>query len=540
VKKSAIISVYDKSNLNAFAKKLHDLGVEIYSTGGTAKFLESSGIAVNSVSEYTGHPEILDGRVKSLHPKIHGGILARRNLDKDIKDLEKNEISAFDYVIVNLYPFTQKVKEIIASGSKEAISLIEDIDIGGPTLLRAAAKNCEFVLPVCDPSDYPRILECIENGGEIPIELRRELACKTFATTAAYDSAVAKYFSLNEKVCDEQGLECKLAPIEGIVLSKDMSLRYGENPHQQAALYKKFQVQSKEESPAWKQLQGKALSYNNLLDMFATLELFIDLHNMPGQKEGSKEVAVVIKHSNPCGAAVGDNVRDAFSRARAGDPVSAFGGIVALSGTLDKATAEDMLEGFLEVLCVESISDDAKEVLSKKKNLRVIECDYERLKQMKFDNSVMIRNSFDSYLVQTADLQMSIPKKETQVTGEALTDSEYQDLLFASVLSKHVKSNAIIVVKDMQAIGVGAGQMSRVDSARLAITRAKEFSHALEGSVAASDAFLPFPDTLEILNDAGVSALIQPGGSIKDKTVIACAETRKVKMIFTGERHFRH
>jgi phosphoribosylaminoimidazolecarboxamide formyltransferase/IMP cyclohydrolase len=536
VEKSAIISVYDKTNLDIFARELSDLGVKIFSTGGTARYLKELGIPVHSVSEYTGHPEILEGRVKSLHPKIHGGILARRNLDSDLKDLKANEINLFDYVVVNLYPFTKKVEELVSNQSSANVSLIEDIDIGGPTLLRAAAKNCEFVLPVCDPSDYPRIISMLKEQNSIPIELRRELATKTFATTASYDSAVSKYFSLGEKVCDEQGRECQLAPIEGIVLSQKMSLRYGENPHQKAALYEKCGVGEVSQGNPWNQIQGKDLSYNNLLDMFATLELFLDLW----KGRGEREAAVVIKHSNPCGAALADTGLDAFTSARACDPVSAFGGIVALSGELNAETAEAMNEGFLEVLCVESLSDDAKRILGKKKNLRVILCDFKKLDALREKNSMMIRNAFGSYLVQSADLQLATLSLEEQVCGAPITESEMNDLDFAHRIAKHVKSNAIVIVKDLQAIGVGAGQMSRVDSARLAVSRARSFEHGIAGAVAASDAFLPFPDTLEILNDAGVNALIQPGGSIKDDTVIDVAKKRNVKMIFTGERHFKH
>lgn len=524
--KRAIISVFDKTGLESFAKGLVQLGVEIYSTGGSAKFLKDIGINVISISDYTKQPEILDGRVKSLHPKIHGGILCRRNNAKDMQELSEHQIQTFDLVVVNLYPFTKKIAENIAN--KKNTSLIEDIDIGGPTLLRASAKNSEFVLPVCDPSDYDLILKQIKDSGNVDLATRRKLAAKTFAKTAEYDSAIARYFSLEEQVVDQEGKAIALAPIEGIVLERSIELRYGENPHQRAALYKNF---SSAELP-WEKIQGKDLSYNNILDSIAALDLIIEVKNLFQNKSS----CVVIKHSNPCGAAVRSNMLEAIKVAKACDPVSAFGGIVALTGKLDEQEAEELCSTFLEVVLVESVTEKAKEVFAKKKNVRLVVCDYEKLKSKA--KAFTIRSAYGLTLVQTSDSELAEIKQ--QVSGEPVSNSELDDLRFAWAICKHVKSNAVVAVKNLQAIGIGAGQMSRVDSSRLVVSRANSFGFDLKGASAASDAFLPFSDTLEILNDAGISALVQPGGSIKDEEVVTVAKNRNVKMFVTGERHFRH
>ena len=524
--KRAIISVFDKTGLEAFAKGLDKLGIKIYSTGGSAKFIKDLGIEVVSISDYTDQPEILEGRVKSLHPKIHGGILARRNNPQDLKELSEHGIELFDLVVVNLYPFKKKVAESIAS--KKSSSLIEDIDIGGPTMLRAAAKNSEYILPVCDPSDYGSILTQIEKQGNVDIETRRRLACKTFSTTAEYDSAIARYFSLEEKLVDEKGNAISLAPIEGIVLERVLELRYGENPHQHAALYKNLGS-----GPIpWEKIQGKELSYNNILDSLAALELLIEIIKVFPDRSS----CAVIKHSNPCGAAVRPSVLEAIIAAKACDPVSAFGGIVAIKGKFGAVEAEELCSGFLEVVLIEALTPEAAEVFAKKKNVRVIVCNFDAFAEN--SKGLNIRSSFGLTLMQSADYQLASIDK--QVVGEAASNAEIEDLRLAWAICKHVKSNAVVAVKGLQAIGIGAGQMSRVDSARLVVSRARSFGFNLENSVAASDAFLPFPDTLEILNDSGISALVQPGGSIKDEEVFSVAKQRKMKMFITGERHFKH
>lgn len=518
--KKAIISVYDKTGLDKFVLKLVENGVKIYSTGGTAKYISKLGIDVVSISDYTGSPEVLDGRVKSLHPKIHGGILARKNNQKDLEELKENNIEAFDMVVVNLYPFKNKVAEVLETGKNK--SLIEDIDIGGPTLLRAAAKNCEFVLPVSSPEDYDQI---IENFSKIDISFRRSLAAKTFAQIAQYDLAIARYFSIDE---DLIGFKDKLAPIEGSVLKRVQGLRYGENPHQSASLYKDY---SENDFP-WEVIQGKELSYNNILDSLAALEIIIEVKNCFQDKKS----CIVLKHSNPCGAAVKDTVIDAIKDAKAGDPVSSFGGIFAVAGDVGQAEAKEIIDGFVEVLLLESISDEARSILAKKKNIRVIICNFNEIQKRL--NNFNTKTTFGMTLLQQADLSME--KIENQVSGEPASSQELEDAKLAWALCKHVKSNAVIAVKNLQAIGVGAGQMSRVDSAKLVVSRSSSFDFDLNGACAASDAFLPFADTLEILNDGGVSLLVQPGGSIKDKDVIEVAKQRGVKMFFTGNRHFKH
>jgi phosphoribosylaminoimidazolecarboxamide formyltransferase/IMP cyclohydrolase len=532
--KRAIVSVYDKSGVVEFSKALAELGVEILSTGGTAKTLESNGINVTLIDQYTGHPEILDGRVKTLHPRVHGGILARRSNNDDLAELKANDIPAIDMVVVNLYPFRTAVEQVLKSKNTTQESLIELIDIGGPTMIRAAAKNFEFVIPLCDPADYLPVLEAIKKTGDISYEQRRALAVKVFKTMAAYDAAVAKYFSLEERLLDENGKERILAPVEGIVLEKTEHLRYGENPHQQSALYRP--VVSGETKELWHQIQGKELSYNNLLDMQGAIELLLEFLPLGN----NLNAAVVIKHSNPSGAAIRPSILEAFKAARACDPVSAFGGIVAITGTLEKEVAECILEGFVEIIVAEKISEQAKVVLQSKKNVRVIECDYEAVKEQIANGQVLIRNVLGQYLMQTADNQIADFSKIEVVAGKVTDEKMLKDMEFSWKVCKHVKSNAIVLVKDQQAIGVGAGQMSRVDSARIALQRAALHGFDVHGAVAASDAFLPFSDTLEVLNDAGVSSLVQPGGSIKDKDVIECAEKRAVTMALTGERHFRH
>lgn len=532
----AIVSVFDKTGLDSFAKGLAELGLGILSTGGTAKFLKESGVEVRSISDYTGHPEILDGRVKTLHPKVHGGILARRNLDGDLQQLSENEITPIDFVVVNLYPFIHKVREIEAAGKVDHESLVESIDIGGPTMIRAAAKNAEFVAPVCDPSDYQPILDELKSSGELSAATRQRLAAKVFTMMSAYDGAIARYYSLGEKLLEEDGTPKRLAPVESYTLVEEQALRYGENPHQSAGLYRPFSWSEGDTCSWWTQLQGKEISYNNLLDMQGALDIFLELYD--GLED--EHAAVVIKHSNPCGAAIRGSALEAFTVARDCDPISAFGGIIAVSGVVDAEIASSVLEGFVEVMLLEDLTDEAAELFAKKKNVRVLKCDFKKYLEQRKRGGLSVRNSFGDFLVQTTDSTISLPVADKVVSGGEPDPQLMKDAVFAWKVCKHVKSNAIIIVKDGAAIGIGAGQMSRVDAAKLAIQRARFHGHDPKGGVSASDAFLPFSDTLEILNDAGVSSLVQPGGSIKDKDVIASAESRGVTMILTGERHFRH
>jgi phosphoribosylaminoimidazolecarboxamide formyltransferase/IMP cyclohydrolase len=414
--------------------------------------------------------------------------------------------------------------------------MVEFIDIGGPTMIRASAKNYRDVVVVCDPNDYMPILEELKTSGVISQATRMKLAAKVFTTMAAYDASVARYFSLSENILDESGKRIPLAPVEAIVLERKQELRYGENPHQHAGLYRQVTVGQGGSPEPWQILQGKELSYNNLLDLHGALDLFLEL--MVGR--GKKHPAVIIKHSNPCGAALSDSPLQAFIDARECDPVSAFGGIVVLSGRVDAELAREVTAGFVEVVAVSDLSPEASEIFSKKKNVRLIKCDFKELVQLRSRGAVSVRNAFGDYLLQTVDGELNFPDIDKVVTVAKPDDAMLADLEFAWRVGKHVKSNAIVIVKDGKAIGVGAGQMSRLDSAKIAVQRAETHGHSVSGAVAASDAFLPFPDTLEILHEAGVKALVQPGGSIKDQDVIAAADLMKVVMIFTGERHFRH
>lgn len=543
--KFAVVSVSDKTNLLPFVKGLVELGVDILSTGGTAQTLFQAGVPVTLISDYTKSPEILDGRVKTLHPRIHAGILARRDRVEDQNELKQQDISPIDFVVVNLYPFLEKVEEVIRGKNSQHGSLVEYIDIGGPTMLRAAAKNCRFVVPVCDPQDYSLVLEELRKHGEVSLATRRSLASKVFAVLSSYDGAVARYFALNEQVLTDDGNPILLAPVESIVLRKEEELRYGENPHQVAAYYRNDA--EKGERP-WKQLQGKEISYNNLLDMEATLDLFLDLLPLvadTGQQEKRQQrphqsVAVITKHTNPCGVALGKTSLEAFIQARACDPLSAFGGIIAVHGSVDQKLAATIVEGFVEVVLAGEITDDALAIFSKKKNVRVIRCDFSDQGRAFRRQQTVLRKAVDGYLLQQADYQLTTVSAGKVVTERKPTAELLGEAEFAWRISKHVKSNAIVLVNNFQAVGVGAGQMSRVDAAKLAISRSREHGHSIQGAVAASDAFLPFPDTLEILHDQGVQCLVQPGGSLKDDEVIAAANKRNMVMIFTDERHFRH
>lgn len=534
MEKFALVSVYDKTGLEPFVRSLIEAGYQILSTGGTYTFLQSLGIEVISIVDYTNSPEILDGRVKTLHPKVHGGILARRDLAQDLEELNLVGGGLIDFVVVNLYPFIEKVREVELKRDPKHPSLIEYIDIGGPTMLRAAAKNSASVAAVSDPADYPRIMAELSQGGSVAAETRAMLAGKVFLTMASYDGAVARYFSLGERLLAEDGSRKLCAPVETFVLKREQELRYGENPHQSAAIYREYSRVS--QNDFWQQLQGKEISYNNLLDLHAALDLFLEINTaFPTQ-----ESAVIIKHLNPCGVAVRATNLEAFREARHCDSISAFGGIVAVSGLIDGPLAETILEGFVEIVVGESYSAEALEKFTKKKNIRVIQCDLVRLRAEYNVTRPLVRNAFADFLVQSSDSSINPVKSGKMVTERRPNASELDDLELAWRVCKHVKSNAIVIVKDRKAVGIGAGQMSRVDSARIAIERARNHAHDISGAAAASDAFLPFPDSLELLAEASIGSLVQPGGSIKDEEVIGVANRLGVAMVLTGDRHFRH
>ena len=534
---TALISVYNKDGLLPFAKTLIKNNFKILSTGGTAKFLKDNGIEFTPVEDYTGYPEMMDGRVKTLHPKVHGGILARREVAEDIAALQKHEMASIDMVVVNLYPFREKLHEFQSDGTLKLDGvderMIEFIDIGGPTMIRAAAKNWKHVSVVTDPMDYAKVTEELDAGGTVSSGLRLELSFKVFRTMADYDGAVARYLS-NFADVNLGREQSPLSSFEPLALNQVTTLRYGENPHQQAGLYRPATAG---QSP-WRCIQGKELSYNNLLDLYASLDLFIDVQS----RRLGNHSAVIVKHNNPCGIAVAENALEAFTRARDCDPVSAFGGIIVVSGEVDEVLAETMVSGFVEVVALQSMTPQAAAVFAKKKNVRVIECDFEALHRAGSTEwgALTIRNSFGDFLIQTADRAGAIITESSLVVGKGVSPELVKDLNLAWCAAKHVKSNAIILAQNLTVFGIGAGQMSRLDSARLAVERAKLHGHEVKSSVAASDAFLPFPDTLDVLAAAGISALVQPGGSVKDEEVKARAAELGVSMYFTGQRHFRH
>jgi phosphoribosylaminoimidazolecarboxamide formyltransferase / IMP cyclohydrolase len=513
----ALISVSDKSGVVDLARALAALGVSLLSTGGTAKLLEKEGVRATEVSAYTGFPEMLDGRVKTLHPKVHGGLLARRDIAAHMAAIRDAGIEPIDLVVVNLYPF----QATVADPDCRLEDAIENIDIGGPTMLRAAAKNYGGVAVVVDPQDYARVLEDIRATGGVCEALRLELAKKVFAHTAAYDGAIANYlFSL-----DASGKRREYPDVLSLQLRKLQDLRYGENPHQSAAFYR-------DERPAeggiasYRQLQGKELSYNNIADADAAWECV---------KSFGEPACVIVKHANPCGVALGANLLAAYQKAFKTDPVSAFGGILAFNRALDRATAEAVGKQFAEVIIAPRVEPEAREFLSGRQNLRVLEVplarggqahDYKRV-----GGGLLVQGS-DAHEIERAALKV--------VTRKAPSEAQFADLLFAWRVAKFVKSNAIVFCAGGMTLGVGAGQMSRVDSARIASIKAQNAGLALTGSVVASDAFFPFRDGLDVVVDAGAIAVIQPGGSVRDDEVIAAADERGVAMVLTGVRHFRH
>ncbi|SEO36693.1 IMP cyclohydrolase /phosphoribosylaminoimidazolecarboxamide formyltransferase [Nitrosospira multiformis] len=521
--KRTLISVSDKSGIVEFARELHKLGVTILSTGGTARLLRDAGVAATEVGSYTGFPEMLDGRVKTLHPKIHAGILARRDLPEHVSALEKAEIPAIDLVVVNLYPFSQTVAQPDCS-LEEAI---ENIDIGGPTMVRAAAKNYQSVAVVTDPGDYPALLDEMKaTGGEVTPEFRFRLACKAFSHTAAYDGAISNYLTSIE---GENAQRRTFPERLNLNFSLVQPLRYGENPHQQAAFYRDPQLVSGSFA-SYRQLQGKELSYNNIADADAAWECV---------KTFDSPACVIIKHANPCGVAIRDSPLAAYKLAFATDPTSAFGGIIAFNRTLDAPAAKAVMSQFVEVIIAPQMTDEARQMLALKTNVRVLTVALD-VPSETGNNVYDFKRVGGGLLVQTPDSLNVTPEQLKVVTKVQPTAQQLQDLLFAWRVAKFVKSNAIVFCANGQTLGVGAGQMSRVDSARIASIKAGNANLILAGSVVASDAFFPFRDGLDVVVQAGAAAVIQPGGSVRDEEVIAAADEQGVAMVFTGVRHFRH
>ncbi len=515
--KFALLSVSDKRGLAAFATALvRQHGFTLLSTGGTAKLLADQGLPVTEVGAHTGFPEIMDGRVKTLHPKIHGGLLARRDDASHLAQASANGIELIELVVVNLYPF----EETVAQPGVAFEHAIENIDIGGPSMLRSAAKNHASVTVICDPADYDPALKALAGSPAGLQELRRRLALKVFQRTAAYDAAIARYL--------ESQAEPDLAAIAGFpaVLSlswpKAQELRYGENPHQRAALYGRF-------NDYFEQLQGKELSYNNILDVTAAGRLIGDFE---------RPTVAILKHTNPCGVAGGDDLLQAWERAYATDRQAPFGGVIVVNRTLEGDLAQAIAEIFTEVIIAPRFSDEARAILAKKKNLRLMIA--KSGGPAPADALLEIRSVIGGVLVQDPDRGHDRASGFKVVTKRAPTPEEWAGLLFGWTVCQHVKSNAIVYARGEQTLGVGAGQMARVDSSRLAVWKAAEAKLDLQGSVIASEALFPFPDGLIAAAEAGATAAIQPGGSVRDAEVIAAADERGVAMVFTGVRHFRH
>ncbi len=512
----ALISVSDKSGIVDFARSLHQQDVEILSTGGTARLLAQSGIPVIEVGDYTGFPEMMDGRVKTLHPKVHGGILGRRGTDEAV--MAEHGIPPIDMIVVNLYPF----EATVANPECDLPTAIENIDIGGPTMLRAAAKNHAAVTVVTDAADYHRILEeMAANSGAVSDATRFDLAVKAFEHTARYDGAIANYLGARTS-----GEVADFPRTLSLQLQQVQTMRYGENPHQKAAFFIEHNVTEAGIATA-RQLQGKALSYNNIADTDAALECVKQFDEGPA--------CVIVKHANPCGVALGDNLLEAYERAYSTDPESAFGGIIAFNRELDGETAKAIVERqFVEVIIAPGISAAAAEVVSAKKNVRLLACGEWPEQGARLD----YKRVNGGLLVQDADLALHSELKV--VTRRAPTEQEMVDLLFTWRVAKYVKSNAIVYGRNGMTIGVGAGQMSRINSARIAGIKAEHAGLEVSGSVMASDAFFPFRDGLDNAAAAGIAAVIQPGGSMRDEEVIAAADEHDIAMLFTGMRHFRH
>ncbi|AOL93305.1 bifunctional phosphoribosylaminoimidazolecarboxamide formyltransferase/IMP cyclohydrolase [Porphyrobacter sp. LM 6] len=525
----ALLSVSDKSGLADLGAALAARGVELVSTGGTAKALRDAGLVVKDVSELTGFPEMMDGRVKTLHPTVHGGLLALRDNAEHVAAMQAHGIGAIDLVVVNLYPFEATVAK---GASREEV--IENIDIGGPSMVRSAAKNHGFVTILTDPADYATLTQEMDaNGGATTQAFRTRMAGKAYARTAAYDAAIASWFAFSPAASDEPTLFPETLPM---AFKRADTLRYGENPHQSAAIYVP-QVAGTAGVPQATQLQGKELSYNNLNDADAALELAAEF-------AGQEPAVVIVKHANPCGVAQGGSLLAAWEAALACDSVSAFGGIVAVNTELDAATAEAISAIFTEVVIAPSVSAEAREIFAKKKNLRLLECGTLPNPRR---GGLALKSIAGGMLIQSRDNGAISADDLKVVTKRAPTDQELKDCLFAWTVARHVKSNAIVYAKDGATAGIGAGQMNRRDSARIAAIKAKEAAETYGwaaprtvGSAVASDAFFPFADGLISAAEAGATAVIQPGGSIRDDEVIAAADEAGLAMVFTGMRHFRH
>jgi phosphoribosylaminoimidazolecarboxamide formyltransferase/IMP cyclohydrolase len=518
----ALISVFDKTGIVEFAKRIAALRIEILSTGGTAKLLRKAGVAVRDVSDFTGWPEMLGGRVKTLHPKVHGGLLFRRKHAEDQKQAAEQGIAPIDLVVVNLYPFEATAAKVDLTAEE----LVENIDIGGPTMLRSAAKNFESVTVVTDPADYERVTRELESSQETSLATRLELARKVFAATSRYDGMITTELERLSASSAQVALrERPLLPERiHVALRRQQELRYGENPHQAAALYVPA-GRPPVGLAAAKQLQGKELSYNNFVDLEAARSL---------AAEFSKPASVIIKHNNPCGTAEQETLRDAYLKAYACDPISAFGGVLAFNRVVDAATAEEVAKLFVECIAAPGFDEKAKAIFAAKKNLRLLELAKTGLLQ---DSGLQFKRICGGVLVQQPDLGEIQDTELRTVSKRVPTAEEMHTMRFAWKVSKHVKSNAIVFARDGATVGVGAGQMSRVDSVKIAVMKAQT---PLQGSVVASDAFFPFPDGVEEAAKAGATAVIQPGGSVRDNDVIAAADRLDLAMVFTGLRHFLH
>jgi phosphoribosylaminoimidazolecarboxamide formyltransferase/IMP cyclohydrolase len=551
----ALLSVSEKAGIVDFARGLTELGVEIVSTGGTARELEAAGVAVRSIEDFTGFPEIMDGRVKTLHPRLYAGLLARRDDVEHLRAAAEQGIEPVDLVCVNLYPF----ETTLARGDASVEEVIENIDIGGPTMIRAAAKNHLFAAAVVDPADYGRVLgELKESGGHLSPSTREHLAASAFATTARYDAAISTWFSMRTH-------EGTFPPHWRDAYEKVSDLRYGENPHQRAAFYARVGAPT-HLLDGVQQLHGKELSFNNLLDLSSARELVEDLAaaevedlaaaevedlaaaevedlaapasgSTPSPGGSAPAACVIVKHNNPCGAALGASILDAYTRAFACDPMSAYGGVIALNRRVDAACAQALAGQFIEVLLAPGFDEDALAVLSEKKNVRLLELPQWPAPSREVEGKPVIGGQ----LVQTRDLLSETREQMRVLTQAAPSEEQWQDLLFAWRVCRHVRSNAIVLARGGATIGIGAGQMSRVDAVRIAIEKAQAAQPELmQGAVLASDAFFPFADGPELALAAGVSAIIQPGGSVRDEEVVAAVEQAGAAMVATGVRHFRH
>nr|CRH07914.1 Bifunctional purine biosynthesis protein purH [Includes: Phosphoribosylaminoimidazolecarboxamide formyltransferase (AICAR transformylase); IMP cyclohydrolase (Inosinicase) (IMP synthetase) (ATIC)] [Candidatus Magnetococcus massalia] len=528
--KRALISVSDKTGLVPFCQGLAELGIEFLSTGGTARLLRENGLEVKDVSEFTGFPEMLDGRVKTLHPKVHGGLLGLRDNDDHQKQMADHQIEAIDMVVVNLYPF----EATVAKADCTIEDAIENIDIGGPSMLRSAAKNHRSVTVITDPADYDQVLSSLkENNGSSTAELNRELACKVYARTAAYDAAISNWLS----ALDSDGRPGSYPETYTVQFKKVQNMRYGENPHQGAAFYAEVPPSDESSLANAEQLQGKELSFNNIHDANGALDLV---------KEFDAPAAVVVKHANPCGVALHDtNLLEAYRMARDTDPVSAFGGIIALNQPVDEALAKEITQMFVEVIIAPEFDDKARELFAAKKNLRLLLA--ANMGQKLSVNPMDMKRVTGGLLLQDRDIKPLPEGSLRVVTERAPSEAEMRDLMFAWKVVKHVKSNAIVYAKGERTVGVGAGQMSRVDASRIAVWKAQDTAHnagkrdnPLLGAAMASDAFFPFRDGVDAAAKAGAKAVIQPGGSVRDDEVIAAANEHGMAMVFTGMRHFKH